>query len=39
MRDQDLWENLQKEVAEDFCAPIKGEQKEEYIKETSVSRT
>ncbi len=29
MKDQDLLRNLQKEIAENFCEPFRGEQKEE----------
>jgi hypothetical protein len=32
MKDQDLLGNLQKEVAEDFCGPFRGEQKEDCVK-------
>jgi TorA maturation chaperone TorD len=31
MKDQDLLRNLQKEIAEEFCEPFQGEQKEECV--------
>ncbi len=31
MQDQDLLRNLQKEIVENFCEPIRGEQKEECV--------
>ena len=31
MKDQDLLKNLQKEIADEFCEPLQGEQKEECV--------
>ena len=31
MNDKNSLKNLQKEVAEDFCEPFRGEQKEECV--------
>ena len=31
MKDQDILKNLQEEVAEDFCEPLQGTQKEECV--------
>ena len=31
MEDQDLLRNLQRELAEDYCEPFRGEQKEECV--------
>ena len=31
MKNQDLMKNLQKEVTDEFCKPLPGEQKEECI--------
>jgi hypothetical protein len=31
MKDQDVLENLQKELVEDFCGPFQGKQKEECV--------
>ena len=31
MKDQDLLRNLKKELAQDFCGPFQGEQKEDCV--------